>query len=379
MEGRELVALSAALIAALLAIAKLIADKETRISDFRKDWINSFRAALSEMLGEAYAISGRIKIRIRHAELAKRHASSSKIQAPAASPLAATADEQEDAVQERPTADNSANAPFLAAVVEGEAQLVHPVLGAPELDPMLLTAEEVAELESSLTSHWNTLRKAHRTVLLHLNFSETAWATFPCEQSVTPAEKAEHTWDLLLRSSKLTKGLAVTSGYDPDQNGQPSEAAALLVAQLDELVRQLLGRYYEVGAEARYDMIRRSIDNSTLLGNLVLKPEWNRIKRGEDRYTLLLRVLGVVVLVGGLALAMFAFAPRKPVSGAPSEQVLSDVPINGPAAHVTCSPRPPPGKEWVRIPYVPGLHHQACQPKSLPQSAPQGSPSKYER
>ena len=74
MEGRELVAFSAALIAALLSIAKLIADKESRISDFRKDWINSFRAALSEMLGEAYAISGRIKIKIRHAEAAKEMA-----------------------------------------------------------------------------------------------------------------------------------------------------------------------------------------------------------------------------------------------------------------------------------------------------------------
>lgn len=60
MEGRELVAFSAALIAELLSIAKLVADKESRISDFRKDWINGFRAALSEMLGEAYAISGRI-------------------------------------------------------------------------------------------------------------------------------------------------------------------------------------------------------------------------------------------------------------------------------------------------------------------------------
>ena len=61
MEGREIVAFAAALIAAVLAYTKLIADKESKISDFRKDWINSLREALSEMLGRptrSLAVSG---------------------------------------------------------------------------------------------------------------------------------------------------------------------------------------------------------------------------------------------------------------------------------------------------------------------------------
>jgi len=55
MEGREIVAFAAALIAAVLAYTKLIADKESKISDFRKDWINSLREARANRLSAGRA------------------------------------------------------------------------------------------------------------------------------------------------------------------------------------------------------------------------------------------------------------------------------------------------------------------------------------
>lgn len=313
MEGRELVAFSAALIAALLSIAKLIADKESKISEFRKDWINSFRAALSEMLGEAHAISGRIKIRIRHAEAAKGLKSQS-VTMPAREETGALEPEQHDFAA--PTGvDNQLPSPSSAgSITSADGQSAESATFSDRVDPALLTDEEIAELEEKLTDHWNTLRKAHRTVLLHMNFSETAWGGFPYEQSISPEVKAAAAWTRLQVSSPLARGLAVASPYDATQNGKPSEASTLLVAELDKLVTHLLGKYYEVGTDKRYDVIKRSIEDATLLGNLVLKPEWNRIKRGEDRYNQLLLVLGAVFLFGSGALALFAFAPRKPAS-----------------------------------------------------------------
>lgn len=322
MEGREIVALSAALIAALLAVAKLIADKETKISDFRKDWINTFRAALSEMLGEAYSISGRIKIRVKHAEDAKKEAAVSAAgmaAVPTVEPpeLAVAADQDAVACAEdvQPRA--------VSSTVSGGANASPGT--SKKIDPKLLTQDEIKALEDELTDHWNTLRKAHRTVLLHLNFSETVWGGYPYEQGVTPRSKADAAWQRLVRSSRLAKGLAVTAPYSSLQNGQPSEAAVLLVAQLDHLVEFLLGKYYEVGTDDRYEAIKQAIDNSTLLGNLVLKPEWNRIKEGEPKYNQLLVFLAGVVIIGAFALGLVALAPTKPVSSPPANQIMIDL------------------------------------------------------
>ncbi len=309
MEGRELVAFCAALIAAVLAIAKLIADKESRISDFRKDWINSFRAALAEMLGEAYAISGRITIRIRHAQAAKR------LQ-PGLRPTLSDAASEETIGQSH-----------TAAVGSSFDDGILPAVDA--IGPGLLTDAEVEKLEVELTSHWNTLRKAHRTVLLHLNFGETVWGGYPAQQSITAEDKAKLAWGRLARSSPLGMGLAVTSIYDSGQNGKPSEAAALLVAEMDALVNNLLGKYYEVGNDDRYELIKTRIDSCTLLGNLVLKPEWNRIKDGEERYKGLLIFLIFFALAGALVLGRASYlssTPKATVSEpSPSDASGSDL------------------------------------------------------
>lgn len=319
-----MVALSAALIAALLAVAKLIADKETKISDFRKDWINSFRGALAEMLGEAYSISGRIRIRISHAIAAKalesELAAANAANAPddgAAKPDAGACLKQDDPA----AADNTGQSERPSVGGEGEK----PELPSDSIDPKLLTPAEIKELEDELTDHWNTLRKAHRTVLLHLNFSETVWGGRPYQQAASPPQKAEAAWASLVTSSNLPAGLAVTAQYNAAQNGTPSDAAVLLVAQLDHLVRHLLGKYYEVGTESRHEAIKLAIDNSTLLGNLVLKPEWNRIKVGEAKYNRLLSFLGGVGVVVLTVLMVSVIVPRKPVEVPPTHQIVIDM------------------------------------------------------
>ncbi len=57
----------AALIGSGLAAAKLFADKETKVSEFRLAWVATLRQALSELLGEAMLIVGRVKIAYEHA------------------------------------------------------------------------------------------------------------------------------------------------------------------------------------------------------------------------------------------------------------------------------------------------------------------------
>lgn len=57
---------AATVITAVYSAAKMIADKESKISDFRKEWTSSFRDALANCLAEAHAIAGRIRIRSEH-------------------------------------------------------------------------------------------------------------------------------------------------------------------------------------------------------------------------------------------------------------------------------------------------------------------------
>lgn len=349
MEGRELVAISAALIAAVLAVAKLVADKESRISDFRKDWINSYRAALSEMLGEAYAIAGRIRIRTKHAELAASKASSATSSATAAPSIIGTsmdtavAESQttmlDDSVvqvvvtiskvshseQTLPATVPAADVPDCAPAVAGDAEDA----GASPASPHdtersdLLSAEEVLELEKALTPHWNTLRKAHRTVLLHMNFNETAWGTRKIAPNVGHPRKAEVVWEDLVANCRVPDTDKVKTAFVADKNGVPSGAAVLLVDQLEHLIGRLLGEYHEVGKEERYTEIKEAIDRSTLLGNLVLKPEWNRIKGGEPKFNRVVLGMGILASIGFLALLYLALVPkRSPEPASPSHVIV---------------------------------------------------------
>ncbi len=261
MEGKELVALSGAIIAAILAIAKLIADKESRTSDFRKDWIGSFRSALAELLGEAYVISGRIWIRVQHAQV--------------------------------------------------DAERSGKSVGAP-----LLGKADTEVLEEQLTSHWNTLRKAHRTVLLHLNFGETAWGLPYITQDISVEQKVEERWKLLIRNSQFSPAQQPSDIHQTSQNGSPSGAAALLVSELERLIGAMLGPYEKVGTKEQYALIKRSIDDATLLGNLVIKPEWNRIKKGERNYRSAMGFLKCFGAIGVIILLIVSVGESKPTAPA---------------------------------------------------------------
>lgn len=285
MEGKELVALSGAIIAAILAIAKLIADKESRTSDFRKDWIGTFRGALAELLGEAYVISGRIWIRVQHAQV---------------------------------EADRS---------------------GKPE-GAQLLDKDDTQALEDQLTSHWNTLRKAHRTVLLHLNFGETAWGLPYVTQDISIEQKVEERWKLLVRNSQFSQAQQPGDIYQTSQNGSPSGAAALLVSELERLIGAMLGSYEKVGTKEQYALIKRSIDDATLLGNLVLKPEWNRIKEGERNYRNAIGFLKCLGAVGIIFLVIRSVGESKPTAPAGASTITVSVSSAPQAANSSLSPAP---------------------------------------
>lgn len=283
MEGKELVALSGAMIAAILAIAKLIADKESRTSDFRKDWIGSFRGALAELLGEAYVISGRIWIRVQHAQV--------------------------------------------------EAERSGKPVGAP-----LLNKDDTGALEEQLTSHWNTLRKAHRTVLLHLNFGETAWGLPYITQDISIEQKVEERWKLLVRNSQFSPAQQPGEIYQTSQNGSPSGAAALLVSELERLIGAMLGPYEKVGTKEQYALIKRCIDDATLLGNLVLKPEWNRIKEGERNYRNAIGFLKCFGVIGVIILLIVSVGKSNPTAPAGASTINVSVSGAPQATHWSSSP-----------------------------------------
>ncbi len=364
MEGREIVAFAAALIAAVLAYTKLIADKESKISDFRKDWINSLREALSEMLGEAYTISGRIRIRVKHAETVRAAAVAAAAAAAAAEAAkeasgAATTDEGantaaepggshiaavEDAAAQRAvgaTSDAAANIQSSDSVDAAPAQDAKgagtdaaggseaPTAGATKDSSKpkqpLLTEEQVVELEKDLTDHWHSLRKAHRAILLHLNFGETASGLREFKEVELEGSRPAGVWKYLVDQTRIGGAGRSFDSYKPSQNRGMSDAAVLLVDQLELLVEKLLGEYDEVGEEKRYDEIKKAISDATLLGNLVLKPEWNRIKDGEPKFNNVLKQLKRLAL-GGLAfLLLFVFIPKKQGDSATAQRLIIDV------------------------------------------------------
>lgn len=235
---KDLTALAAATIAASLAAAKLVADKESKVSDFRKDWITTFRAALSECLAEAHVIAGRIRIRARHAQAA----------------------------------------------------------GAGGLDK-----QDRESLEKDLTEHWTAYRQSYRTVLLHLNFAETSLPLF-CDRSRAPAieRTPQAVWNALRGRRPSMEGLllAVNNPQAVDPLSRANPASIELVSVLESLLAKLLGAYDHLADDVHYEAIDADIMHATLLGNLVIKPEWNRIKKGELLHHVAIGFSLAVVLAG---------------------------------------------------------------------------------
>ena len=235
---KDLTALAAATIAASLAAAKLVADKESKVSDFRKDWITTFRAALSECLAEAHVIAGRIRIRAKHLQAS----------------------------------------------------------GASGLDK-----QDRESLEKELTEHWAAYRQSYRTVLLHLNFAETSLPLF-CDRPHAPAVERtpQAVWNALRGKRPSVEGylLAANNPQAVDPLSRATPAAIELVSVLESLLAKLLGAYDHLADDAHYQTIDAEIMRATLLGNLVIKPEWNRIKNGERLYRVAIWFSLAVVFAG---------------------------------------------------------------------------------
>lgn len=258
VETRDLVALLAAFVAAAFAAAKLIADKETKISDFRKDWIASFRQALATCLAEAHVISGRIRIRARH-----------QLQA---------------------------------------SQL--------PLDP-----DSKKSLEDELTEHWAQFRQAFYMVMLHLNFAETSLPLYT-GRTKSHASSPQQVWDELISAGRMRAvqlRLAADTPQSVDPISRASPAAIELVRELEDLLSELVGNYDKIGDEAIYNGIDRRILNATLLGNLVIKPEWNRIKRGERQYRKAVWVSSLIALLGVASIVMLLASGKLVKSPRPSD------------------------------------------------------------
>ncbi|PPU66459.1 hypothetical protein XpiCFBP4643_19045 [Xanthomonas pisi] len=359
------------MIAAVLAVAKLIADKESKISDFRKDWINSYRAALSEMLGEAYVIAGRIRIRAKHAQFAKANRTDARSAAGGATiaPAAGTTSSNSVGAGSHTTlltgslvqvvvTVSKASPPEVASPATAQPSVVEPdhssgsdvaagALAEESEEEGLLSAEEILDLEQELTSHWNTLRKAHRTVLLHMNFNETAWGTRALGEGTNHRAKAASVWQSIVSSCGVVDQDKAATAYDASKNGDPSGAAVLLVDQLEDLVGKLLGEYHVVGGKARYEEIKKAIDCSTLLGNLVLKPEWNRIKSGEPKFKFVVFGLWALALSGSVALLYSSLSPRKAQEPAMPTTIIVQVKEKRYVEPLTCPKIIALGEEWT--------------------------------
>ncbi|PNS08864.1 hypothetical protein [Solilutibacter silvestris] len=250
MEAKDMLAVTAAVVTAILATSKLVSDKEGKISDFRKDWITTFRAALAECLGEAHVIAGRIKIRIKHIAAAQ---------------------------------------------------------GIPEAS-VKLSPFDREKLEGELIAHWNNYRRSYRDVLLHLNFAETSVQLF-CERTNPPQTRGRSPEDIWRRLSDNPRTLAERllleakkKSQKLDSLEQATPAAIELVSELDQLLTGMLGDYDKMGTEGAYEKIDEKIMRATLLGNLVIKPEWNRIKQGEKMHRRAIFIAHVVVAVGFVGL-----------------------------------------------------------------------------
>lgn len=242
MELKDKVVFAGAIAAAALAVAKLVADKESKISDARLEWINGFRDALCECLSSAHVIAGRIKIRRMHG------------------------------------------------------------------DGVKIIADDVRALEAELTEHWAQFRQAFQMTMLHLNFSETNLVLLPMYQAGHSLRTDSQAWDILSstppgRAHSLYIRAALPSPTSSQQRRkQASPAKTELASTLVELRSILLGNYADVGIGERYKKIEDCILKATMLGTLVIEPEWTRIKRGEFMHRWAIRASAALVAFGAYKL-----------------------------------------------------------------------------
>jgi len=244
MDIRDKLTIAGALAVAALATAKLIADKEAKISDVRRDWISGFRDALSECLASAHIIAGRIVIRRRHQ---KGALSESDIK------------ELETELTEHWVSYRHAFQKTLLHLNFSEAVLtLLPGYHGGKQDPAAHKRGPVSDEDA-----WHTLTepRTHSTYYNHLH------------------------------------GLA-SPFPEMEQNPPARAAAAELGKTLVELRSALLGQYDKIGEGPAYDRIEDLIRKATRLGALAIEPETALISKGEWAHRLAIGGSIALVCIG---------------------------------------------------------------------------------
>lgn len=291
-----LAAVAGALIAALFGIGRLIGDKETKVTEFRKSWIESLRSDISDFTAASHIITGRIIIRKNHESEKKKSKSLGSL-----------------------IRDIFFKDPPLQKAGSGQV-----------FD---------RELESELLPNWEKLRKAYNSIILHINPSEQA-ACMLAEKYIDGLKLAEPSIDasgtiIDEKSTRLTALLEIASEaigrkkqwLPPWQRKPPavhtdtvtpqnitdcceSSADALLLAIF--VCKKLLEAKNYDFIVAREKQIEKSIMVIDRAGSHVIKNVWEKIKRGEGKYritTWSFSLLGIILFLL-VAAAAYKFWPR---------------------------------------------------------------------
>jgi hypothetical protein len=129
--------IAAAAITAIYSTWRLIGEKETKVSEFRKSWVETFRSKISDFAAAGHIITGRISI--------------------------ITTDSKSN------KSDESSNKAQIGGLQKRIIEIVAPEL---EIDNKIQKPLYDRELQSELLPHWAELRIAYNSIILHLNPSE---------------------------------------------------------------------------------------------------------------------------------------------------------------------------------------------------------------
>ncbi|WP_424681018.1 hypothetical protein [Frateuria sp. YIM B11624] len=241
MEFKDKIAIAGALAAAALATAKLIADKESKISDVRRDWINGLRNALCDCLASAHVIAGRIQIR-------RKHKSGSLSE---------------------------------ADITELESELTEHWATFRHAFQMALLHLNFSESALALLPGYQRSNSPPKS-------DTEVWEMLTKSRTASPYYNHLHS-------------LTSPVGF-PRVDPPASAAAAELGKTLVDLRATLLGEYDGVGSGHAYQQIEDNIHKATMLANLVIEPEWALIKRGEMAHRSAILVSVCLVLYGAIRL-----------------------------------------------------------------------------
>lgn len=304
-------ALAAALVTAIYSTWRLIGEKETKVSEFRKSWIESFRSSLADYTAAVHIIVGRIAIRTNHGERASSR---------------------------------------LEQATKPKCRFFNRAFSSTRGTKSSDTNDDIEiydrDLESELLPHWAELRRAYNLVILHLNPDEHE-SYLSAESSIKELEaefRKSRVFDLhlinLLESAKsliesdksLLKKHGAESNHPVTQNETSTlelktkrsselnkfhvSAHALLLAMLATKMLLEADKYERVYQRRKY--IEHGITIIDTAGANVIKGVWEEIKRGEIQYQNITKwpirvaATGAFIIAGLFIAAIFGGEKNQP-------------------------------------------------------------------